>query len=872
MARIHESSPSISLLGHPILEGWMLKKKRKKMQGFAKRYFYLTQQPAILLSYSYSPKSKIRDSILISLASISISRKSRLIHIDSGGSLVMHIKTLTDSDFLRWTHTLQSLLTLGPSNDPNIKPRHLIHPSDHHRNLNHSSHNNPSHQIPSFRPAEIVNFNHSLSKMQIPLAKLEAIQDHLKDFLVPPSKNSTPAPPSMAPRRASSPVTSTPINQSHRSTSPNKSSTMNSKGKKSKLFKNYSHHPISSYTDGQKLYEIVNQAFIQIKTEHSNLVDLINLHRLAMASDRSSVLTHSAPLPSSSPSNSHPLTKLTTANLSSPALSPSSGSPSDHQKNLLIPKRSATVKTKLISKDQPTNQSPISLSRLTSDENDDINSDHETVFHDARDDDLIFVDLDLINNEQENELDILGSVDQSSANDSESDLSESSEDQIQPSSQNSHINHHSQTSISTIKDTITSSFQPSSIFKENHQADIQNLASFNSSASSSNIKRRNVLPSTITGDDFSLFSMLKKNIGKDLSQISFPISFNEPLSALQKLCEEFEYADELLTMAVKSQNNPIERLVYIVGFVVSGYCSSKTRFARKPFNPMLGETFECIRPDKKIRFISEKVVHHPPTMAAYAEGEQWTMEINSSIRQKFWGQSLEIIPEGLNRLTISDKEGQDVYEWDKPSSFVRNLVSGTKYLEHIGKVTVTNQNNRAKATIEFKPGTTFGGEASRNKVEAKIYDEDGKVQVTISGKWDHHLIRADSNEVVLASHPLPERSNEFYGFTKFAIELNELTQDLIHKLPKTDSRLRPDQRAFEEGRIDKADEIKKILEESQRNRRKDGQQSSPTWFKKLGQHWIYKGGYFENRLQEKCTWDITDENSNIYKLTNNQNT
>jgi hypothetical protein len=62
------------------------------------------------------------------------------------------------------------------------------------------------------------------------------------------------------------------------------------------------------------------------------------------------------------------------------------------------------------------------------------------------------------------------------------------------------------------------------------------------------------------------------------------------------------------------------------------------------------------------------------TVAAYCEGKNWKLEINSSARQKFWGQSLEIIPEGLNRLTILNPKGSaesmDVYEWDKPSSFV----------------------------------------------------------------------------------------------------------------------------------------------------------------------------------------------------------
>lgn len=38
----------------------------------------------------------------------------------------------------------------------------------------------------------------------------------------------------------------------------------------------------------------------------------------------------------------------------------------------------------------------------------------------------------------------------------------------------------------------------------------------------------------------------------------------------------------------------------------------------------------------------------------------------------------------------------------------------------------------------------------------------------------------------------PGKSELFYGFTEFAMQLNYLPDSLKHKLPPTDSRLRPD--------------------------------------------------------------------------------
>jgi len=41
---------------------------------------------------------------------------------------------------------------------------------------------------------------------------------------------------------------------------------------------------------------------------------------------------------------------------------------------------------------------------------------------------------------------------------------------------------------------------------------------------------------------------------------------------------------------------------------------------------------------------------------------------------------------------------------------------------------------------------------------------------------------------------MPEDYELYYGFTRFAMELNELNDDLSHLLPPTDTRFRPDQR------------------------------------------------------------------------------
>lgn len=45
----------------------------------------------------------------------------------------------------------------------------------------------------------------------------------------------------------------------------------------------------------------------------------------------------------------------------------------------------------------------------------------------------------------------------------------------------------------------------------------------------------------------------------------------------------------------------------MAAFAVSAYASTFYRAGSKPFNPVLGETYECVRPDRGFRFISEQV-------------------------------------------------------------------------------------------------------------------------------------------------------------------------------------------------------------------------------------------------------------------------
>lgn len=69
---------------------------------------------------------------------------------------------------------------------------------------------------------------------------------------------------------------------------------------------------------------------------------------------------------------------------------------------------------------------------------------------------------------------------------------------------------------------------------------------------------------------------------------------------------------------------------------------------------MMNETYESIRPDKGFRFMSEKVCHHPLTIAAHAESENYTYWQCTKVKSKFWGKSMVNNNNIDNNNVISD--------------------------------------------------------------------------------------------------------------------------------------------------------------------------------------------------------------------------
>lgn len=380
---------------------------------------------------------------------------------------------------------------------------------------------------------------------------------------------------------------------------------------------------------------------------------------------------------------------------------------------------------------------------------------------------------------------------------------------------------------------------------------------------SQTIERRTAVPSPTVSPP-SLIGFLRKNVGKDLSTISMPVSANEPLSFLQRASEQLEYS-ALLDEAANPSKSSIVRLLYITAFAISNLSISrvKERAIRKPFNPMLGETFELVREDCGFRFIAEKVSHRPVRMACQADSESWSFTQAPMPTQKFWGKSAELVTEGHVRIILHTTG--DRFSFPPPTGFLRNIIAGEKYIEPVGTMTITNEKTGEHATATFKSRGMFSGRSE--DVLVQTYSAAGdELPLGLAGKWTSSLSLTDpanpkaSETPIWQVSPLAPDVSKRYGLTSFAASLNEITPIEKDKLPPTDSRLRPDQRALEENDFDSAEELKARLEEAQRSRRRqmeeEGREWVPRFFTKVeadvgGEEvWKLKGGregYWEER-------------------------
>ncbi|KAG0520748.1 hypothetical protein BDA96_08G100800 [Sorghum bicolor] len=325
------------------------------------------------------------------------------------------------------------------------------------------------------------------------------------------------------------------------------------------------------------------------------------------------------------------------------------------------------------------------------------------------------------------------------------------------------------------------------------------------------VLRRDKLPEPKEKEKhIGLWSIIRENIGKDLSGVCLPVYFNEPLSSLQKCFEDLEYS-------------------YLV--------------------------------DHALHW-GKQVSHHPMVVACHCDGRGWRFWGDSNLKGKFWGRSIQLDPIGVLTLQFDDGE---TFQWSKVTTSIYNIIIGKIYCDHYGTMRI-NGSGQYSCKLKFKEQSII--DRNPHQVHGFVQDNrTGQKVAMLIGKWDEamYYVLGDPSVNPKGYDPMSEAvllwerdkslNQTRYNLSPFAISLNELTPHLLNKLAPTDSRLRPDQRHLENGEYEMANAEKVRLEELQRQARQLQEKGwRPRWFKKdFDGSYRYVGGYWEAR--EKGNWD-----------------
>ncbi|GMS88627.1 hypothetical protein PENTCL1PPCAC_10802, partial [Pristionchus entomophagus] len=373
-------------------------------------------------------------------------------------------------------------------------------------------------------------------------------------------------------------------------------------------------------------------------------------------------------------------------------------------------------------------------------------------------------------------------------------------------------------------------------------------------------------------EGYSLWEIIKPNLGRDFSRFKVPVNMNEPVTML--LAESYMAYIDLVLKAI-TKESPTERIELIATYAISGLATNRNRLT-KPFNPLLLETFEFQKDG--CRFMSEQVSNHPPVSLLHVDGPGFHLTATVSPKVSFWMNRLICNPNSVVKLVLTATN--EVYHWESPTCTIWNVMLGKPYMNLSGNSIIRSPSTGHEARLNFDSNGMWSQRTTDLHVDG--YINHGKTVVRgLYGNWslyvascspsslkDHYSLwqkaflksvsdKGDKGVLLPASTvlwsacKLPDRYEMQYHFTFMTLHLNEMTPPLKTILPPTDSRRRPDMIKLEYGQLDAAHDCKEYVEEAQRARRKEGgKRIKPKWFTNGKDGWTFNTGYWDRKFDE----------------------
>ncbi|XP_077125081.1 oxysterol-binding protein-related protein 10 isoform X2 [Ranitomeya variabilis] len=354
-----------------------------------------------------------------------------------------------------------------------------------------------------------------------------------------------------------------------------------------------------------------------------------------------------------------------------------------------------------------------------------------------------------------------------------------------------------------------------------------------------------------------LISQLK--LGMDLTKVVLPTFILEKRSLLEMYANFMAHPDLFLSIAAGT--TPEERMISFVEYYLTAFHEGrKGAVAKKPYNPIIGETFHCswnvpknkVKPFRthdssvqtketntaqgsenesyKVRFVAEQVSHHPPVSCFYCECKEKMMCVNTHVwtKSKFLGMSVGVsmVGEGVLKLMEYGEE----YVFTLPSAYARSILT-VPWVELGGKVNITCVKTGYAATVTFHTKPFYGGKVHRITAEVK-HNPTSVIVCKAQGEWNGALeFTYNSGET------------KVIDTTKLSV-IRKKIRPLAKQGPTESRRIWENvTNALKADNVDAASEHKHQLEEKQRAEARQRASANAPWkpkyFIKEGEGWVY---------------------------------
>ncbi|CAG9539027.1 unnamed protein product [Cercopithifilaria johnstoni] len=341
-----------------------------------------------------------------------------------------------------------------------------------------------------------------------------------------------------------------------------------------------------------------------------------------------------------------------------------------------------------------------------------------------------------------------------------------------------------------------------------------------------------------------VWSLLKQvRPGMDLSKVTLPTFILEPRSFLEKLTD-FYYHSYIIAEAA-TEDDPLQRMKTILKFYLSGFYK-KPKGLKKPYNPILGETFRCKweHPDNSTSYyVAEQVSHHPPVSALFLTNRKAGFNISGTIlaKSKYYGNSLSAVMIGDIRITLLRRG--ETYIATLPYANCKGIMIGTLSMEYGGQVRIECNRTDYVCDLDFKLKPFIGGVVNLITGDIKCKKES---VAHIEGAWDGEIYIIEKDLKTLLWAPTSDVIAK--RLKRYEILLEEQGDWESKKLwlKVSEAIAQDNQKA--------ATEEKSRLEDEQRARAKSGVLHKPKWFKQdlLSKNYEYIHADYQ-------AWDENDD-------------